>query len=174
MGKQAHPDETKCLADRSEQGHGCPMGLALHSPAFANGSPIPQAYSHDRGDVSPPLEWDGVPDGTGELLLLVDDPDAPIRGSFVHWVVFGLDPARRGLAEGEDPAEASSGANGFGTLGYLGPAPPPGDPAHHYVFRLLALDQAIQPKKDPSYAEVVAATEGHVLAEARLIGTYQR
>jgi Raf kinase inhibitor-like YbhB/YbcL family protein len=150
------------------------MGFALHSSAFEDGAPIPRAYCHDRGDMSPPLSWDGVPDQAVELVLLVDDPDAPVRGSFVHWVMFGLDPTRRGLAEGEILPEASSGVNGFGTAGYLGPAPPHGDRAHHYVFRLLAVDHVIRLGALPSYADVAAATDGHVLAEARLIGTYQR
>ena len=150
------------------------MTLALRSPAFADGAPIPAAFDHDSGDRSPPLAWDGVPEGTAELVLLVDDPDAPIEGSFVHWVLYGLDPNRRGLAEGEVGGEAEAGTNGFGAPGYLGPAPPPGGPPHRYLFRLLALDTPLRLDALPSYAQVEAATIGHVLAEARLHGTYQR
>src|SRR6516162_6126269 len=79
------------------------MTLTLHSPAFESGAPIPARFDHEQGDLSPALIWDGVPEGTAGLVLLVDDPDAPIEGSFVHWVLYNLDPARRGLAEGEDP-----------------------------------------------------------------------
>lgn len=150
------------------------MSLSLRSPAFADGEPIPPAFDHDSGDRSPPLQWDGVPDATAELVLLVDDPDAPIEGSFVHWVLYGLDPARRALTEAEVPGEALAGANGIGAAGYLGPAPPPGDPPHRYVFRLLALDAPLALGELPSYAQVEAAADRHVLAEARLHGTYQR
>jgi Raf kinase inhibitor-like YbhB/YbcL family protein len=150
------------------------VSLSLRSPAFADGAPIPPAFDHDSGDRSPPLQWDGVPDATAELVLLVDDPDAPIQGSFVHWVLCGLDPGRRGLRKAEVAGEAVAGANGFGVAGYLGPAPPPGDPPHRYVFRLLALDAPLELGELPSYAQVEAAAERHLLAEARLHGTYQR
>ena len=115
-----------------------------------------------------------MPGGTAGLVLLVDDPDAPVEGSFVHWVLYNIDPVRQGIAEGEEPAEATAGANGFGRLGYLGPAPPPGDSPHRYVFRLLAVDEPVSLRGLPSYQEVESAVAGHILGEARLIGTYQR
>ena len=149
------------------------MTLTLTSPAFDPDGAIPRSFAHSTGDVSPPLQWAGVPDGTVELVLLVDDPDAPIKGSFVHWVLYGIAPDRSGLATGESPAEAQPGANGFGRPGYLGPAPPAGDPPHHYVFRLLAIDAPVQLKNHPSYRDVEAATDGHVLASATLVGTYR-
>lgn len=149
------------------------MTLTLTSSAFADGQPIPARFDHAHGDVSPPLSWEEVAEGTAELVLLVDDPDAPIEGSFVHWVLFGLAPSRTALSEGESPAETSHGANGFGQPGYLGPAPPAGHGTHHYVFRLLALDQPLKINGQPSYAEVEEAAVGHVIAEARLVGTYE-
>jgi Raf kinase inhibitor-like YbhB/YbcL family protein len=150
------------------------MTLTLSSPAFEPGTPIPARFDHERGDVSPALGWDGVPNGTAGLVLLVDDPDAPVEGSFVHWVLFNLDPARRGIAEGEVPAEATAGANGFGRSGYLGPAPPRGDDPHRYTFRLLAVDEPVSLTGLPGYRDVETAVTGHILDEARLIGTYQR
>ncbi|HEX6523908.1 MAG TPA: YbhB/YbcL family Raf kinase inhibitor-like protein [Streptosporangiaceae bacterium] len=150
------------------------MTLTLSSPAFGSGAPIPARFDHERGDLSPALVWDGVPAGSAGLVLLVDDPDAPVEGSFVHWVLCNLDPAREGIAEGEVPAEAAAGANGFGQAGYLGPAPPPGDRPHHYRFRLLAVDAPVPVKGLPSYQDVETAVNGHILGEARLIGTYQR
>jgi Raf kinase inhibitor-like YbhB/YbcL family protein len=150
------------------------MTLTLRSPSFEPGAPIPARFDNERGDLSPALTWDGVPEGSAGLVLLVDDPDAPIKGSFVHWVLVNLDPARKGLAEGEVPAEAAAGANGFGRPGYLGPAPPPGHGPHHYVFRLLAVDEPVSKPGLPSYQDVEAAVAGHVLDEARLVGTYQR
>jgi Raf kinase inhibitor-like YbhB/YbcL family protein len=150
------------------------MTLTLRSPAFESGTPIPARFDHERGDLSPALIWDGVPEGAAGLVLLVDDPDAPVEGSFVHWVLYNLDLARQGVAEGEVPAEAMAGANGFGVPGYLGPAPPPGDDPHRYVFRLLAVDEPVSLKGLPSYQDVDMAVTGHTLGEARLIGTYQR
>lgn len=150
------------------------MTLTLRSSAFGQGAPIPARFDHEQGDLSPPLAWDGVPEGTAALVLLVDDPDAPVEGSFVHWVLYNLDPARQGIAEGEEPAEAAAGANGFGRPGYLGPAPPPGDDPHHYIFRLLAVDEPVPLTGLPSYQDVDTAVTGRILSEARLIGTYQR
>jgi Raf kinase inhibitor-like YbhB/YbcL family protein len=170
-GKDAHPG---VLAGQSTTAHDKHVTLTLRSPAFEPGTAIPARFDHERGDLSPALVWDGVPEGTAELVLLVDDPDAPIQGSFVHWVLYHLDPARHGVAEGEIPAEAAAGANGFGLPGYLGPAPPPGDDPHHYIFRLLAVDQPVSLSGLPSYQDVDAAAAGHTLGEARLTGTYQR
>jgi len=150
------------------------MTLTLRSPAFEPGAAIPARFDNARGDLSPALTWDGVPAGTAGLVLLVDDPDAPVEGSFVHWVLFNLDPARKGLGEGEVPAEATAGANGYGRPGYLGPAPPPGDDPHHYVFRLLAVDEPVSLPGRSSYLDVEIAVTGHVIGEARLVGTYQR
>ena len=149
------------------------MTLGLTSSAFVDGQPIPARFDHAHGDVSPPLTWQGVPDGTAELVVLVDDPDAPIEGSFVHWVLFGLAPSRTGLDEAEHPTEAGHGVNGFDQPGYLGPAPPAGHGIHHYVFRLLAIDQPLTIHGQPSYLQVEQAAAGHVRAEARLIGTYE-
>lgn len=149
------------------------MTFTLTSPEFADGQPIPARFDHAHGDVSPPLTWDGVPDGAAELVLLVDDPDAPIEGSFVHWVLVGLAAERTGLDEAEPAAEARHGVNGFGQPGYLGPAPPAGHGTHHYVFRLLALDRPLKIDGQPSYATVEEAVAGHVLGEARLTGTYE-
>ena len=149
------------------------MRFTLTSAAFADGQPIPARFDHAHGDVSPALSWDGVPEGTAELVLLVDDPDAPIEGSFVHWVLFGLAPDLAGLDEAERATTARHGVNGFGRPGYLGPAPPARHGIHHYVFRLLAVDQPLKIDGQPTYANVESAAAGHVLAEARLVGIYE-
>jgi len=151
------------------------MTLTLRSPAFGPGTPIPARSGHQRGDLSPALAWDGVPAGTagaGCCWWMIRTPR--VEGSFVHWVLDDLDPPRRGVAEGEAPAEAMAGANGFGRPGYLRPAPPPGDDSHHYVFRLLAVDEPARLTGLPGYQDVEAAVAGHVLGDARLTGTYQR
>ncbi|MGH3016513.1 MAG: YbhB/YbcL family Raf kinase inhibitor-like protein, partial [Gaiellaceae bacterium] len=107
----------------------------LTSEAFASGQPIPQKYSCEGEDVSPPLAWSGVPEGTASLALVVDDPDAQ-GGTFTHWLAWGIDPAAGGLGEGEGaPVE---GQNDFGQAGWRGPCPPPGHGPHRYFFRLHA------------------------------------
>src|SRR5688500_9604739 len=111
--------------------------IQLSSPAFADGETIPDRFTCDGDDISPPLEWSGIPDDAAELALLVEDPDAP-GGTFVHWVLFGLDPKISGLAEGSVPPEAKNGLTSFGKTRYGGPCPPSGDPPHRYVFFLTA------------------------------------
>jgi Raf kinase inhibitor-like YbhB/YbcL family protein len=112
-----------------------------------------------------------VPEGTRSLALLVDDPDAP-GGVFTHWIAWGLDPGAGGLGEGE-PAPGE-GQNDFGATGYRGPCPPPGHGRHRYVFRLYALDTALELAVGAAKAELEQAIEGHVLTTAELVGTYER
>ncbi len=149
--------------------------FTIASPAFADGTPIPKRHTCDGADVSPTLTWEGAPDGTAAFALIVDDPDAP-RGTFVHWVAFDIDGvADGGLAErisrtADAPPE---GRNDFGRIGYGGPCPPPG-PTHHYRFTLYALDRQLALRGSPAAADLRAAMSGHVLAEARLVGTFRR
>ena len=118
------------------------MAIQLSSPAFAAGAVIPRKYTCDGSDMSPPLEWSGVPAETRSLALIVDDPDAP-RGTWSHWIVFGLKPATTSLPEGGPlPEGAQLGRNDFRKNAYGGPCPPPGGP-HRYFFRLYALDRAV-------------------------------
>lgn len=144
--------------------------MAIQSPAFEHHAPIPREYTGDSTDVSPPLRWSEVPVGTQALALIVDDPDAP-SGHFFHWVVWNLPPDKSGTEKGEAPAH--QGRNGFGTVGWRGPKPPPGRP-HRYFFKLYALDMALQLPEGSTAPQVEAAMEGHILATAELIGTYQR
>lgn len=151
--------------------------LKLSSSAFAPGSAIPKQYTCDGQDYSPALTWTGVPAAAKTLALIVDDPDAPM-GTFVHWVVYNLPASVRQLDQ--DVAKAPTiagggqqGRNGFGRDGYRGPCPPPG-PTHHYHFRLYALDTSLKLGPGAGAAEVEAATKGHVLASAELVGTYSR
>lgn len=109
----------------------------VSSPAFASGGPIPSQYTCDGRDVSPPLRWSGVPRGTKELRLLIRDPDAP-GGNFIHWSVVGIPPTADGLASGALPRGAIAGNNSFGSVGYRGPCPPPGE-EHHYQITVSAL-----------------------------------
>src|SRR5436189_84636 len=112
--------------------------IDLRSPAFSDGALLPARCSKDGGNVSPALEWSTPPDGTAELVLLCEDPDAP-GGTFVHWLVSGIDPGTTTIAEGQEPPGSVSWQNGYGETGYGGPQPPIGDDAHRYMFRLIAL-----------------------------------
>lgn len=151
--------------------------MELTSPAFEEGGAIPVRHTCDGEDLSPALAWRGVPEGTASLALVVDDPDAP-AGTWVHWVVYGIPAGAEGLPEGVAPAETGpagsrQGRNDFQRLGYGGPCPPPNG-AHRYRFRLYALDADIDLSPGATKAQLLAAIEGRVLAEARLTGTYRR
>lgn len=147
------------------------MAFELTSPAFTVNGDIPPKHSCDGANVSPALTWTIPPTGTKELVLTVDDPDAP-GGSFAHWVLYRIPARTRELAEGKPVGVP--GVNGFGKQGWGGPCPPPGRP-HHYVFRLYALDTALSLPAGKSKADVVKAIEGHVLGRpAELGGLYKR
>jgi Raf kinase inhibitor-like YbhB/YbcL family protein len=148
------------------------MPFTLTSTAFKEDGAIPRKYSCDGQDVSPPLSWEGAPDGTGALALIVDDPDA---NGFVHWVVFDLTASQSGgLAEGvsQSPDAPTQGRNGFGRIGWGGPCPPSG--THHYRFTLYSLDGPLGLTGTPSANDVRHAAEGHVLAQVKLTATYRR
>ncbi len=153
------------------------LTMELASPAFAERSAIPVKYTCDGEDLSPPLQWRNVPQGTKSLALIGDDPDAPGR-TFVHWVVYNIPPTAEGLPEGVPAAEALSdgarqGTNDFRRIGYGGPCPPAGK-SHRYVFKLYALDVELSLPPGATAQDLVKAMEGHILAEGRLIGMYQR
>jgi Raf kinase inhibitor-like YbhB/YbcL family protein len=150
-----------------------PMTITLRSPAFADGDTVPRLNTCDGDDVSPPLAWSGVPAAAAELAVIVEDPDAP-GGTFVHWVLWGLDPGLSGLAQGDLPAEAREGRNDFGRAGWGGPCPPKGSDPHRYVFTLLALSDPLALDAGASADRVKRAAEGKVVAEGRLTGRYGR
>ncbi len=156
------------------------MTLKLTSPAFAQGGAIPKDCTCEGADVSPPLVWEGVPGGTRSLALVVDDPDAPDpakpRMVWVHWLLYAIPPDAAGLAKnagaGAVPEGARFGVNDFKRADYGGPCPPVG--RHRYFFRLYALDRVLEGLERPTRAELDAAMRGHVLAEAELMGTYEK
>jgi Raf kinase inhibitor-like YbhB/YbcL family protein len=145
--------------------------LELSSTAFDDGGSIPVKHTGDGDGTSPPLAWEFVPDGTGSLVLIVHDPDAP-SGDFTHWLAWNIDPEAGGLEEGVSaPAE---GTHGFGGPGYAGPSPPQGHGPHRYFFRLYALDTELDLEPGAAREQLESEMGGHVLAEARLMGTYER
>ncbi|MCE5302943.1 MAG: YbhB/YbcL family Raf kinase inhibitor-like protein [Planctomycetaceae bacterium] len=160
------------------------MTLQLTSAAFTQGHPIPKKYTGDGEDVSPPLAWTGAPEGTKELVLICDDPDAPTDEPWVHWVLYKIPADAKSLGEGvprkphlKDPHGAVQGRNSWPAgenLGYRGPKPPPGHGVHHYYFKLYALDSPIHADAGLDKRAVLEAIHDHILAEGALMGTYQR
>ena len=146
--------------------------ITVTSPAFGADSPIPERYSCAGDDVSPPVEWTGVPEQAAEVAIVVDDPDAP-GGTFVHWVVVGIDPATTGFDEGEVPEGAVQISNSADKERWSGPCPPEG-PAHHYRFTVYALDEpsGLEEGADPD--EVFASIREHAVARGRLTATFER
>ena len=156
------------------------MALILKSSAFADGGEIPKRHPCEGDDASPPLAWSGAPAGTKTFALVVDDPDAPDpkapRMTWVHWVLYDIPATATALAEGAKraalPAGAREGKNDWRRTGYGGPCPPIG--RHRYFHKLYALDAALGDLDTPAKAELERAMQGHVLAKAELIGTYQK
>ncbi|MGD8515030.1 MAG: YbhB/YbcL family Raf kinase inhibitor-like protein [Granulosicoccaceae bacterium] len=156
------------------------MTLILKSSAFENGATIPSRYTCEGDDVSPPLAWTGVPESARSLVLIVDDPDAPDPNAptmtWVHWVVYNIPPDAAGLSEDVSsaalPAGSEQGLNDWQRTGYGGPCPPIG--RHRYFHKLYALDTVLNNLKKPTKAKVEAAMQGHIIAQAELVGTYQK
>ncbi len=152
------------------------MEIKITSPAFAEGGMIPPKYTCDGQNISPPLEWDALPEGTKSIALISDDPDAPM-GTWVHWVIFGLPAETRKLEENIPPDKtlpngAKHGTTDFRKVGYGGPCPPSG--THRYFFKIYALDTKLDLAPGAKKAELLKAMEGHILGQGQLIGKYKR
>jgi Raf kinase inhibitor-like YbhB/YbcL family protein len=151
-----------------------PMSISLTSSAFQPGQDIPADYTCKGRDISPALSWGEPPAGTQSLALIMDDPDAPM-GTWVHWVIFNIPAASRGLAEGVPSggklADGSlQGNNSSRNQGYNGPCPPSG--THRYFFKLYALDAALELNPGATKEQLLAAMQGHILAQGELMGTF--
>ncbi|MDB5289626.1 MAG: hypothetical protein JWL69_867 [Phycisphaerales bacterium] len=157
------------------------MSIKVSSKAFGSNERIPTRYTREGENVSPPIHWEGLPRGTQELALIVEDPDAPRPEPFVHWVAYKIPPNAAGLEEGisrqAKPARSVIGAQGknsFYTLGYDGPEPPPGHGVHHYHFQLYALDKPLEAQPKLDNKSLIASMAGHILDTGELVGTYER
>jgi Raf kinase inhibitor-like YbhB/YbcL family protein len=156
------------------------MAFTLTSPAFVAGHDIPSDYTCEGADISPRLDWSGIPTGTKSLVLIVDDPDAPDpaapKMTWVHWVLYNLPPTTTRLAEAVEPDAlppgTREGKNDWKRTGYGGPCPPIG--RHRYFFKLYALDSELPDLHAPTKAQLEKAMDGHILAKAELMGTYQK
>jgi phosphatidylethanolamine-binding protein (PEBP) family uncharacterized protein len=161
----------------ASNGFEAPSTITVTSPAFADGGPIPRRHA-GKGvgdDVSPEVQWQGVPPGTAALVLLMDDVDVPLRSPLIHSVAV-LEPDAESLGEGEFRTGATSiliVPTMLSKDGYSGPRPIPGHGPHRYRFHLLALDRKV-PEDATSVKAVLAAASGHVLARGTLTGTYER
>ncbi len=148
------------------------MAMQIMSSAFSDGENIPTQYTCEGSDISPPLSWQGIPAGAKTLVLIVDDPDAPM-GTWDHWVVFNIPPSTTQIAaDGKFPAETKDGKNSWGKAGWGGPCPPSG--THHYQFKLYALDIVLTLANNTSKATIEKAMRGHVLAETKIVGLYKK
>jgi Raf kinase inhibitor-like YbhB/YbcL family protein len=150
--------------------------LKLTSNAFKEGEAIPRGYTCEGANVSPSLEWTGVPKNAKTIAIIADDPDAP-AGTWVHWVLYNLPADGLGLIENTPQTETLKGGgvqgkNDFGKIGYGGPCPPSG--THHYFFKFYALDSELPLTPGATKAEVEKAMEGHIVGQAQLMGTYRR
>ncbi len=149
--------------------------MKLSSSAFSNGEMIPALYTCDSDDISPPLSWSDIPEGTASIALICDDPDAP-RG-WVHWVICNIPSSSTGLEKGMKtdsllPGGSFQGINDFRKTGYDGPCPPGG--THRYYFRLYALDTILEKTPGITKNQLLERMKGHILAEAELMGRYSR
>lgn len=152
------------------------MDIKITSTAFPDNGKIPVQYTCDGDNVSPPLSWSGVPANAKSLALICDDPDAPAK-TWVHWVIFNIPPTAAGLPENvppkdELPDKTRQGTNDFRKIGYGGPCPPRG--THRYFFKLYALGAVLTLPAGATKNGLLAAMEGAILAQGRLMGTYRR
>ena len=154
------------------------MAMIISSSAFEHNGKIPSLYTCEGNDISPPLAWSGVPSGAKSLALIVDDPDAPDpaapRMTWVHWLLYNLPADIAGLREDVKvlPEKALEGTNDWKRVGYGGPCPPIG--RHRYFHKLYALDVVMPDLQEPTKKQLEAAMQGHIIAEAQVMGTYQK
>ncbi|MHC4442327.1 MAG: YbhB/YbcL family Raf kinase inhibitor-like protein [Planctomycetota bacterium] len=157
------------------------MTITITSRAFEPNQPIPRRYTGEGQDISPPLSWSNLPEGTKELALIIDDPDAPTAEPWIHWLLYKIPAETQGLEENIPPSAripsppgALSGKNSWNNHGYGGPMPPKGHGQHRYFFKLYALDTTLDLAPGTDKKTLLNAIAGHILAEGELIGTYQR
>lgn len=174
-GRGKKPEQSS-TAEQPTRG-GTTMALEVTSTAFRNDETIPRKYTCQGEDVSPPLKFQGIPEGTKSLALICDDPDAPM-GTWVHWVAWSIPPSAPGLPEGAAkdaalPGGIRQGLNSWDKHGYGGPCPPAGKP-HRYLFKLYALDFEPELPDTATAREVEIAIRGHIIAEGQLMGKYEK
>lgn len=162
-----------------------PETIVVTSKSFSHKDRIPDRFTQSGDNLSPDLEWNALPSGTRGVVVIVEDPDAPLPNPFVHAIVYNLVPLMGEIPEGAIPNSVNIrerdpeppfcvGKNTFGRTVYLGPAPIPGSGPHHYYFQIFALDSELTFRKTPDRKDMIRAMAGHVLAKGFLVGTYER
>jgi Raf kinase inhibitor-like YbhB/YbcL family protein len=158
---------------RHRRGDSVMAGIEMRSTAFNDQDLMPERLSRPAGNISPSLEWSRAPEGSRELVLLVEDPDGG-RVPFLHWLVTGIDPASTSVAEGSVPTGGRQWQNDFGDVGWGGPQPPAGDDPHRYFFRLFAVAEPLPLPDTPSAPQALRAARDRELASGVIIGTFAR
>ena len=165
-----------CIAQIESKQAGSNMSITIKSNSFKEGELIPKKYTCDGENISPPLEWNEIPEGTKSFAIICDDPDAPM-GTWVHWVIYNIPPLTNNLKENisfEKVLEDGTiqGKNDFGKIGYGGPCPPSG--IHRYFFKIYALNDMLKLGPGSTKEELLHAMEEHIISEGKLIGKYSR
>ena len=157
-----------------------PLVVAVRSDGFEAGHEVPEENTGYGQNISPPLSWTGIPESAQSLVLLVEDTDVK-DGPFVHWVMFNIPATSDGIRQGigpegllSYPLGAHQGTNSAGTIGYFGPKPPVGEPAHHYHFQVFALNTTLKLPVGANRTDVVNAMNGHVVGKGQIIGTFRQ
>lgn len=175
IGGGTFPHFLKILKSLTKENYQLKLNLSktmkLTSPAFEDNKFIPSKYTCDGEDINPPLDIEEVSPGVESLVLIVDDPDAPM-GNWNHWIVWNIDPKTMEIRENEVPEGAIEGMNDFGRHSYGGPCPPSG--VHHYHFKLYALSKKLDIDSSSKKRDVEAVMEGSIFSKAELIGLYER
>lgn len=148
-----------------------PLPMQITSPSFSNNGNIPAEFTCSGSDINPQLNFANIPENAKSLALIMDDPDAP-NGTWIHWVVFNINPKTTVINKNSAPSGAIQGANSWGTSKYGGPCPPSG--THRYFFKLYALDNTLSLSSSASKANIESAMQGHILSQATLIGKYAK
>ena len=162
-----------CGGDDKDSSADVPTTIVVKSPALTEGAVMPAPFTCDGVNVSPPVAWIKLPQGTKSVALMMEDPDAA-GGEFVHWSVYNIPPIGVGIAAGQLPLGARQGKNSFGKEGYGGPCPPKGDDAHHYVITVYGLKGPIPLDVGAPPAKVRAEIARLALARGTLTTLYGR
>lgn len=147
--------------------------MKIESSAFKHNERIPAKFTCEGKNVNPPLKISDVPSQAKSLVLIMDDPDAPM-GTWVHWIVWNIDPKTSEISENSVPSKSTQGITSFKSIGYGGPCPPVGHGIHHYFFKLYALDTVLNHPSSSDKRELEEAIKNHILAKAEIIGLYSR
>jgi Raf kinase inhibitor-like YbhB/YbcL family protein len=162
---------TDAVVNNGTNGLSGVVNMKISSPVFVNLGMIPKLYSCQGQNINPPLEFSDIPEGAESLVLIMDDPDAPM-GTWDHWILFNIPPTVTSIAQDSIPEMATQGLNSWPKNSYGGPCPPQG--THRYFFKLYALDRLLELDDTATKKDVEAAMNGHIIEKTQLIGLYRK